>query len=205
MASESRRSRPTVTGRFELANRLYVFEIPEEATFPGTQQDTFESGNFARWTPTAGEFAVASTSASRVLRQSSLAGDAGANLTAIDWNDQSIEADIRPLEFAGNGRWFGLVTRRVDAQNYYYVTFRSPDLISLRRLRNGVVTELGWRGRRLTSRPAAATACGWNRSVTSTRCSSKAFRACTPRTRRSRTEAPASPATARASTWTTSS
>ena len=79
-----------------------------------------------------------------MLRQSSLAGDAGANLTAIDWTDQSIEADIRPLEFAGNGRWFGLVTRRVDAQNYYYVTFRSPDMISLRRLRNGVVTELGW-------------------------------------------------------------
>ena len=51
---------------------------PERRTFPGTQQDTFESGNFARWTPTAGEFAVASTSASRVLRQSSLAGDAGA-------------------------------------------------------------------------------------------------------------------------------
>ncbi len=134
---------PDSNWAFEGANRLYVFEIPEGATFPGTQQDTFESGNFARWTPTAGEFAVASTSSSRVLRQSSLAGDAGANLTAIDWNDQSIEADIRPLEFAGNGRWFGLVTRRVDSNNYYYVTFRSPDLISLRRLRNGVVTELG--------------------------------------------------------------
>ena len=129
---------------FDLPRRLYVFEIPDDTTFSGTQQDTFEAGNFARWTPTAGEFAVASTSSSRVLRQSSLAGDAGANLTAIDWNDQSIEADIRPLEFAGNGRWFGLVTRRVDAQNYYYVTFRSPNIVSLRRLRNGVVTELGW-------------------------------------------------------------
>ena len=127
---------------FDLAKRLYVFEIPDDATFPGTQQDTFETGNFARWTSTAGQFAVASTSASRVLRQSSLVGDAGAHLTAIDWTDQSIEADIRPLEFAGTNRWFGLVTRRLDASNYYYVTFRSPDLISLRRLRNGVFTEL---------------------------------------------------------------
>ena len=129
---------------FELPTRLYVFEIPDEVTFPGTQQDTFEVGNFARWTPTAGEFAVASTSASRVLRQSSLASGAGAHLTAIDWTDQSIEADIRPLEFAGTNPWFGLVTRRLDASNYYYVTFRSPNAISLRRLRNGVITELGW-------------------------------------------------------------
>ena len=134
---------PDSNFNIDRATRLYVFEIPEEAAFPGTQQDTFESGNFARWTRTAGEFAVAATGASRVLRQSALAGDAGAHLTAIDWHDQSIEADIRPLEFAGLDRWFGLVTRRVDARNYYYVTFRSPDLISLRRLRDGVVTELG--------------------------------------------------------------
>ncbi len=137
---------------FVLPNRLYVFEIPDDATFPGTQQDTFEAGNFARWTATAGEFAVASTTSSRVLRQSSLAGDAGAHVTAIDWSDQSIEADIRPLEFAGINRWFGLVTRRVDERNYYYVTFRSPDLISLRRLRDGVITELG-----ATRAPAAFT------------------------------------------------
>ena len=125
-------------------NRLYVFEIPDAATFPGTQHDTFESGSLGRWTPTAGEFAIVSTNTSQAMRQSSLAGNAGAHLTAIDWTDQSIEADIRPLEFAGTGRWFGLVTRRVDANNYYYVTFRSPDMISLRRLRNGVVTELGF-------------------------------------------------------------
>ena len=81
----------------------------------------------------------------RVLRQSSLAGEAGAHLTAIDWTDQSIEADMRPLEFAGAGRWFGLVTRRTDAQNYYYVTFRSPNVVSLRRMRDGVFSELAAR------------------------------------------------------------
>jgi hypothetical protein len=125
---------------------LFVFEIPDSVSFAGTQQDTFETGNFARWTPTGGEFGVATNGATRVLRQTSLAGDAGAYLTALDWGDQSIEADIRPLAYAGKDRWFGLVARRVDARNYYYVTFRATDpgygMISLRRLRDGVVTDL---------------------------------------------------------------
>jgi hypothetical protein len=133
---------------YDPVNRLYVFEIPDVATFAGTQQDTFESGNYARWTRIAGDFTVATNGATRVLRQSSLAGDAGAYLGAIDWADQSIEADLRPIEFAGNDRWFGLVTRRVDASNYYYVTLRSPSRISLRRMHNGVVTEIASGGLR---------------------------------------------------------
>jgi hypothetical protein len=122
--------------------RLYVFEDPDTTSIPGPTQDTFSTGNFARWTPTAGTFAVVQSGVTRVMRQSSLVGEAGAHLTAIDWTDQSIEADMRPVEFAGAGRWFGLVTRRTDAQNYYYVTFRSPNMISLRRMRDGVFTEL---------------------------------------------------------------
>ena len=122
--------------------RLYVFEIPDTTTFPGTRQDTFSTGNYSRWTATAGQFAVVPSGGSRVLRQSNLTGEAGVHLTEIDWKDQAIEADLRPLEFAGLGRWFGLVTRRSDAQNYYYVTFRSPNVISLRRMSDGVYTEL---------------------------------------------------------------
>jgi hypothetical protein len=129
---------------FEPASQLYVFEIPDSYTFTFLQQDNFESGNLSRWTPSAGQFAVAQNGSTRVLRQSSLAGNAGATLTAIDWRDQAIEADLRPLEFSGSGRWFGLVTRRTDASNYYYVTLRAPDIISLRRVQNGVVKELAW-------------------------------------------------------------
>jgi hypothetical protein len=124
------------------ANQLFVFEIPDSVSFAGTQQDDFERGNFSRWTPTAGQFGIAVNGATRVLRQSSLGGDAGAYLTAIDWNDQSIEADLRPLEFSGNDRWFGLVARRVDACNYYYVTLRASGTVSLRRVLDGAVTEL---------------------------------------------------------------
>jgi hypothetical protein len=121
---------------------LLVFEIPDSASFAATQQDTFENGNFSRWTPTGGQFAVAANGPTRVLRQTSLAGDAGAYLAALDWGDQSIEADFRPLEYAGNDRWFGLVARRVDANNYYYVTFRASGAISIRRMQDGVVTPL---------------------------------------------------------------
>ena len=123
--------------------RLYVFEIPETTSFPGTRQDTFSAGNYSRWTATAGQFAVVQSGSSRVLRQSNLTGSARAYLTDIDWTDQAIEADMRPLEFASAGRSFGLVTRRSDARNYYYVTFRSPNVISLLRMRDGVYTQLG--------------------------------------------------------------
>jgi len=126
--------------------RLYVFEIPETTSFPGTRQDTFSTGNYSRWTATAGQFSVVQSRGTRVLNQSNLTGGAGAHLTDNDWTDQGIEADMRPLEFAGTGRWFGLVTRRSDAQNYYYVTFRSPNVISLRRMSDGVYTELAATG-----------------------------------------------------------
>jgi hypothetical protein len=129
-------------GRVSDSTLLYVFELPATATFPGTQQDTFESGTTAKWTATVGQFSVASTPYSRVMRQSSITGDAKAYITAIDWTDQAIEADIRPTEFGGTDRWFGLATRRTDDQNYYYATYRYPRTISLRRMRNGVVTEL---------------------------------------------------------------
>jgi hypothetical protein len=146
LSKDGRRVAATSTDNnyFGNANRLYVFDIPDTVTFAGTQQDTFENGNFARWTPTAGQFAVATNGVTRVLRQSSVAGDAGAYLTALDWQDQSIEADLRPLEYSGNDRWFGLVARRVDARNFYYVTLRAPGTISLRRMLDGVVTQLAY-------------------------------------------------------------
>lgn len=137
---------PSNNGGFDPVGKLYVFEIPDSHTFPTRQQDNFQDGNSTGWTPTSGQFSVVRNGVTLVLRQSSLAGDSGAFLTSTDWTDQSIEADLRPLEFAGAGRWLGLVTRRTDAQNYYYVTFRSPNVVSLRRLRNGVVTQLGARG-----------------------------------------------------------
>jgi hypothetical protein len=122
--------------------RVFVFEVPDSVSFPGALQDDFESGSAARWTPSAGTFAVAQAGSTHVLRQSSIAGESGATYNNVDWTDQAIEADIRPTQFSGADRWFGLVARRTDAQNYYYVTFRSPGNIAIKRMRNGVFTTL---------------------------------------------------------------
>jgi hypothetical protein len=40
------------------------------------------------------------------------------------------------------GAWFGFLARYVDAQNYYYVTVRGTNQISIRKVVNGVITVL---------------------------------------------------------------
>jgi pectate lyase len=49
---------------------------------------------------------------------------------------------MRATQFSGADRWFGLIGRYVDASNYYYITVRSSNNISLRKLSNGVATTL---------------------------------------------------------------
>ena len=64
---------------------------------------------------------------SRVLRQADTQSPAthAAVLDASNWTNQSVQADVRPLAFAGSGSWHGLATRYRDAGNYYYVTVTS--------------------------------------------------------------------------------
>jgi hypothetical protein len=121
--------------------RAFIFEVPDGTSIPSALQDDFEAGNGARWTPSAGTFAVAQAGSTHVLRQSSVAGESGATYN-VDWTDQAIEADLRPTQFSGADRWAGLVARRTDAQNYYYVTFRSTGNIAIKRMRDGVFTTL---------------------------------------------------------------
>jgi pectate lyase len=58
------------------------------------------------------------------------------------YRDQIVRARMRATQFNGADRWFGLIGRYVDSQNYYYVTLRSSNQISLRKLTNGVATTL---------------------------------------------------------------
>jgi hypothetical protein len=121
-------------------NVAYVFELPADLSQPQLQQDDFQDGNDADWTRLAGSsFSVVTTPATRLYRQNSLAGNAGSLLANSDRRNQSIQADVRPLEFgAGTDRWFGLAVRYSDAGNYYYVTARSTNVIQLRKIVNGV-------------------------------------------------------------------
>jgi hypothetical protein len=73
--------------------------------------------------------------------QSSTAGDAG-RVTGIRTTDQSIEAFVQPLAFDGTDRWYGLMTRYRDNNNYYYVSLRNSNQISLRKRVNGVTQVL---------------------------------------------------------------
>jgi hypothetical protein len=138
-----------VSGRRIVINDIYtqkahVYEVPTSISQPATVRDTFNSGSFSRWTPTAGSlWTVATTPASRVFRQSSLAGEAGAVLGNSDWTDQSIQVDVKPTAFSGPDRWFGVAVRRADATNYYYVTARQTNVIQLKKNVNGAVSTLG--------------------------------------------------------------
>ncbi len=97
-------------------------------------------------------------SGQRLITQSSTAGDARAVVgTATD--DQIVQARVRATQFAAATaaspeRWFGLTTRYRDANNFYYVSLRNSNTISLRKLVNGAITVLG-------SAPLTATAGSW--------------------------------------------
>jgi hypothetical protein len=93
------------------------------------------------WQPQTGSWALANDS-SVVFAQTSIAGGARA-VVGIPTEDQILQARAKPTSFTTTGeRWFGLITRFVDDRNYYYVTARNNNTISLRKLVNGTVTVL---------------------------------------------------------------
>jgi hypothetical protein len=122
----------------------YVIEPPQNLDRPALLQDDFQDGDAAGWSTTPGSlFAVASSGAARFYRQTSVAGNATALWQGSVTNDQAIQADLTPRAFDGADRWFGLVTRYTDINNYYYVTARSTGTVQLKRMRAGAFTTLG--------------------------------------------------------------
>jgi hypothetical protein len=122
---------------------VLVYEWDGHDRTPAPTQDDFELGNAASWTPLAGSnFSVVTAGSSRVYRQMSLTGDAGAFATNINWTNQAIEADVKPTATNGADRWVGLVVRRTDASNYYYATLRQSNVLSLRKMVNGTYVSL---------------------------------------------------------------
>jgi len=67
----------------------------------------------------------------------------GARLIAgLETDDQVVTTRVRRTAAAGTTNWFGLATRYRDAGNYYYVTLRNNNTVSLRKLVNGAIVEL---------------------------------------------------------------
>ena len=142
-----------LTGRISISGRrvllgggsgaAYYFELPANLTAPALIQDTFPGTTAPGWTILPGsQFSVATTANTRVFRQSSTAGDAGAVLDAADWTNQSIQADVKPTAVNGSNRWVGLATRRTDAANYYYAALRSSGIVELKRMHQGAFQTL---------------------------------------------------------------
>jgi pectate lyase len=58
--------------------------------------------------------------------------------------DQIVQARVRPRAFnAAGSPWCGVMARYIDTSNYVYVTLRSSNTITLRKLVNGNIVELG--------------------------------------------------------------
>ena len=117
-----------------------VYDLPQTFTPTTATLYDFENGTTG-WTVLAGQFAVATRGATRVYRQSSLAGDAAA-VNSADLKTTLITADVRATAFDGSGRWVGLMARYIDENNMYYLTIRNDNSISIRKKVNGVITEL---------------------------------------------------------------
>lgn len=77
------------------------------------------------------------------LVQTDQSGDARA-ITLVPAHNQIVQARVTANSFAtGTGvRWVGLLARYTNAGNFYYVTLRSDNTISLRKLVNGAIQVL---------------------------------------------------------------
>lgn len=79
--------------------------------------------------------------------QSSVAVEARALIGTPRTTDQIVAARVRPVAFAssnnGQERWIGIIARYADEQNYYYLTLRNGNSLSLRKLVNGSIHVLG--------------------------------------------------------------
>ena len=134
-------------------NAVRVYDLPATFTHRGTWVDDFQQDGVALfdWQQTAGSaFAVVNADPvgtlgipNRVFRQSSTVGDAAAYLPQTSWREEAIEAEITPTSFNGADRWVGLMVRRFDDANYYYVTARASGTVQLRKKVNGGITVLG--------------------------------------------------------------
>jgi len=120
-------------------DNIIVSPNPQVALY-ATDFETWDD----RFTKTGDGTWELATDGTRVLRQTSTTTPTGGRAIAgVATADQSVQTRVKATAFdtAGNP-WFGLITRYQDDSNYYYVTVRKANTLSLRRLVNGAVQEL---------------------------------------------------------------
>lgn len=105
----------------------------------------FEGGSAGPWKRSGLGFWNLWSGTSVVWNQSSVAGYARASIGAAT-DDQIVRVRARLDTFATpNGsedRWFGVMARHVDDRNFYYLSLRRSNTVSLRKFVDGVATTL---------------------------------------------------------------
>lgn len=125
------------------SNGVYVFELTRAPTPRSRIEDDFEDGDAQGWEPSSTSWTVIAHAGSNVYRQTNTTGESVAILSGMDWTNQSIDVDVRPLAFQGADRWAGVVARYVDDGNHYAVRLRSTNRIEIVRRLNGGSKVLG--------------------------------------------------------------
>jgi hypothetical protein len=127
----------------DCGNEACYFELPGVLGQPAPIQHTFAGAAPTGWSTSAGSaFSIARHGTSRVLRQSDTSSPAthAAVLSASNWTNQSVQADVRLIAFAGSDNWTGLATRYLDAGNHYLVKVSSTGVVTLGRMVSGTYT-----------------------------------------------------------------
>jgi hypothetical protein len=106
----------------------------EDFTDPATYQGDWTHSGPGQWSHAGGAFA-----------QNSVAGDARA-LIGTQTADQNVSLRVRPTTFAVGSatqeRWVGVIARYRNDQNYYYLSLRSGNTLSLRKVVNGAIATI---------------------------------------------------------------
>lgn len=124
------------------SNGVYVFDLTKAPPHRARIQEDFEDRVADGWSspPT---WSIVTHNRSAVYRQTSMRGVSTSLLGEIEWTNQSIHADVRPLAFRSSSAWAGLLVRYRDEQNYYAARLRSNQRIEIVRRLDGVTQVLG--------------------------------------------------------------
>ena len=122
-------------------DNVLVGELGPTAVYE--QQYGCQASPQTNWTLAGGEWTCPDRG---LMNQTSTAGDARAAV-GVPTDDLIVRTRVRATAFAapaGNqARWVGIATRYRDVANYYYLSLRNSNTVSLRRVVNGSITELG--------------------------------------------------------------
>ncbi|HEU4328943.1 MAG TPA: family 16 glycoside hydrolase, partial [Roseiflexaceae bacterium] len=136
-------SRRTDNGRrFRLLALIGTLVFALVATLPLSAQgstllsDDFQDGNATGWTTSGGSWSVVSDG-TLAYRQSSTSGNARALAGSTGWTDQSVQARIKPIAFAGGSEFVAVLARVQNSSNFYYATLRNANKIEIKKTVSG--------------------------------------------------------------------